>query len=123
MIRRCPRPIIQPVEAPMNARGNGPDEVFVLLFFSCVGIGLVISLIIHIFFFLTLSRCLSRIQPRNRDMEPGLVWLNFIPFLNMVWIFCTVNWISSSLRKEYQDRGWRTGGETFGNGVGIGFAS
>jgi hypothetical protein len=42
-------------------------------------IAVVIGLVIYIFFLLTLQRCFSRISPANRQMEPGMVWLNLIP--------------------------------------------
>jgi hypothetical protein len=102
-------------------RNSNDDELLAILavvFLVVIAIGLVI----HIFFLLTLSRCLARIQPRNRDMEPGLVWLNLIPCVGTVMIFLTVNWLASSLRKEYESRGWRTEGETFGQGIGMGYA-
>ena len=37
-------------------------------------------------------------------MEPGQVWLNLIPFFNMVWMFITVIRLSESLDREYRDR-------------------
>ena len=92
----------------------------VVLGVACVF--LLIALVIAILFLLTLQKCLSRVQPRNRDMEPGMVWLNLVPCLNLVWIFMTVSKIGSSLQKEFRSRGWRTEGEGFGVGIGMAYA-
>jgi hypothetical protein len=105
----------------MQPMPNFDDQtmgIFLVVMLFALAIGLTIA----IFFYLTLSRCLSRIQPHNREMEPGLVWLNLIPCVGTIWIFVTVIRITNSLRREYEDRGWRTEGETFGNGVGMGLA-
>jgi hypothetical protein len=101
-------------------RGNDDAVMAFLVIF--VLIALAVGLVIQVFFLLTLSRCLSRIQPHNRDMEPGLVWLNLIPCVDLVMIFLTVIWIANSLRKEYESRGWHSGSESFGQGVGLGYA-
>jgi hypothetical protein len=64
---------------------KGPyDQAFLGILFPVVAVLVIFSLIINIFFLLTLSRCLSRVQPRNRDMEPGMVWINLIPCFSMV---------------------------------------
>jgi hypothetical protein len=102
---------------------QGPnDDAFLAGLLVIAAIMIIISLVIHIFFLLTLSRCLSRIQPRNRDMEPGLVWLNLIPCVSTIWIFFTVIRIASSLRKEYDDRDLHSSDESFGQNLGLGYA-
>jgi protein-S-isoprenylcysteine O-methyltransferase Ste14 len=83
---------------------------------------LAIGIAIAIFFYLTLSKCLSRIRPENRDMEPAMVWLNLIPCFHLVWIFITINRIGSSLQREFRYRRWRTESENFGVGVGTAYA-
>ena len=98
------------------------DDVTLVILVVVLGIAIIVSYTIRIFYYLTLSRCLSRIQPRNRVMEPGHVWLNLIPCFELVWIFFTIIRIANSLRKEYEDRGRRTEGETFGQGIGIAYA-
>jgi len=101
---------------------GGNDEEFLTIFIVIMLIAIAIGLTVAIFFYLTLSRCLSRVQPHNRDMEPGQVWLNFIPCFGMVWIFITILRIASSLRKEFEDRGWRSDSESYGQNVGLGYA-
>ncbi len=100
-------------------RAYDSDEIM-LVAFAVVG---VFWFIIQIFFLFTLSRCLSSTQPRHRDMQPGMVWLNLIPCVSLVWIFFTVNRVGSSLRKEYRSRRWPLRGESFGQTVGMIYAA
>lgn len=79
----------------------GPQEVFWLF---CMFI-LPLALVPGIFYTLTLQRALSRCAPETRAMEPGLVWLLYIPVFNLIWSFIVVNRISTSLRAEFQRRG------------------
>jgi hypothetical protein len=63
-----------------------------------------VSLVIMIFFLLTLQKALSRCSPENRAMSPGMVWLMLIPLFNIVWIFFVVINIAKSLGAEFQKR-------------------
>lgn len=58
-------------------------------------------LIPTIFFLITQQNTLKSIQPGNRLMEPGVVWLQLIPFFGIVWQFIVVSRISDSLKKEF----------------------
>jgi hypothetical protein len=99
---------------------NANDDAAVAFIMVVVVIAFAIAITIRVFFLLTLSRCLSRIQDHNRDMQPGLVWLNLIPCVYEIFIFFTVVWLVNSLRKEFRDRGWRIADEAFGQSVGLG---
>jgi hypothetical protein len=72
---------MRPILAQKGADAAGIAAV--LLLFIC-GI-LIVALVIGILFLLTLHRALDRCSPRNRTMEPGMVWLNLIPLFSMVW--------------------------------------
>ena len=85
--------------------------VLILAFFALL-------LFVVIAFLLTLSKCLGKIQRRNRTMEPGMVWLNLVPCLNIVWQFITVFRISDSLRNEYDDNNWPEQGD-YGKSLGL----
>jgi hypothetical protein len=85
---------------------------FVLVYFT-----------LTVLFYLTLHRCLSQIKKSNRDLDPGLVWLNLIPCFVLVWMFITVCRVGGSLRKEFQERGWKTDGEGFGISMGIAYGT
>jgi hypothetical protein len=82
---------------------------------------LVVALVIAIFYLLTLQKALSRVAPRNRLMEPGLVWLMLIPCVNFVWQFFIAIQVPDSLRNEFRDRG-RDDGTDYGKGIALGQA-
>lgn len=76
-------------------------------------------LVVYYFFLRTLSNALGKCAPRNRKMEPGLVWLNLVPCLNVVWQFLTVVWVADSLKNEFEDRGIRRTTD-YGKTLGLG---
>ena len=67
-------------------------------------VGLVILLIPAIFYLLTLQKALNRCSPESRAMQPGMVWLMFIPLFNLVWHFFVVLNIAKSLDVEFRKR-------------------
>jgi len=71
----------------------GAGIVFVLVF-------LIVFLAIAILFLLTQYNTLKAIQPQNRAMSPGEVWLQLIPLFNLVWQFIVVQRISESISRE-----------------------
>lgn len=79
-------------------------------------VGGLIGLAIAVIYLLTLQKCLNRVSPANRAMAPGLVWLNLIPFVGIVWNFFVVLNIAKSLVAEGQSRGvdFGDGGKTIG---------
>lgn len=85
------------------------DEGAVLIFIVIVAVGLVAA----IFFLLTLQNCLKKIKMENREMSPGLVWLNLIPIFSLGWTFYIVAKLSNSIKKELgsaaEDGGWGLG--------------
>jgi hypothetical protein len=66
---------------------------------------LAVLLLIMVFYLLTLQKALTRCAPENRAMAPGMVWLQIIPLLGMVWQFFNVINIAKSLGAEFQKRG------------------
>jgi len=64
-----------------------------------------VLLIPGIFYLLALQKAFSRCSPENRTMEPGLVWLMFIPLFNIVWHFFIVLKLATSLESEFRKRG------------------
>jgi|SRR5579883_2792037 len=126
MIRRTSAPAVfvplprEVLMSPLLAKANNdpPDEFLVAILAIVCGVYLV-ELTVFIFFFLTLHKALGRCQPRNRTMEPGLVWLNLIPLFDFVWMFITVIRVSESLENEFRDRRWHRGHEDYGKTLGI----
>lgn len=70
----------------------------VLLFFV---LGYLVAMI---FFLIAQQNLLKAIQPQNRKMSPGEVWLQLIPLFNLVWQFIVVARIADSIRNEISDR-------------------
>lgn len=60
--------------------------------------------IIYIFYLLTLSRTLELCHPQTRKMNPGEVWMVFIPFFGIVWHFIVVGRLADSLATEFRNR-------------------
>jgi hypothetical protein len=87
--------------------------------FVCILFAIAIGLTLQILFLLNLHRTLNEVRERNREMQPGLVWLNLIPLFNIVWTIITVKKVSNSIEKEYEDRGWRTADEGFARTTGM----
>lgn len=65
---------------------------------------MVISLLPTIFYLISLQKAFTRCQPKNRAMEPGLVWLMLIPIFSTIWHFFVVINLSESLHREFTDR-------------------
>lgn len=101
-----------------GAGGAGLDEATTVIMLVVYAIMFVVAIAIAILYMMALSRALQQCAPRNRTMEPGQVWLNFIPCFGIVWIFITVNRIAESLDNEFRDRGMRRDGD-FGKNMGI----
>jgi len=101
--------------------GNmSPEEANLLAgtFLVIVLATLAVVILIGVFYCLSMSKALKQCHPRNRTMEPAMVWLLFVPLFNTVWQFFVVNRVADSLRREYRARGIRASGD-FGAGVGI----
>jgi len=104
-------------------KGAPADAAVVLtvtLAFACVGVVVVIiALTLVILHLLTVYKAFNLIAKRNRTMEPGMVFLVFVPVLGVIWPFLVVLRLAESLRNEFEDRGWDTEGESFGYGMGL----
>jgi Na+/H+ antiporter NhaB len=104
-----------------GAAGGGAMEPALMAFMVIVVlIAVAIGITIQVFFLLTLSRAFNNCRPENRTMEPGLVWLNLVPCLNIVWIFVTVIRLAASLRAEFAMRGNRRE-DDYGQNIGIAY--
>jgi hypothetical protein len=95
---------------------NMDEQIFMFSFYGAIYL---VILVITVFYLLTLHRALGHCRPRNRKMEPGMVWLTLIPCFPLIWNFFIVNRIAESLRKEFRSRGMRMDGD---GGQGIGTA-
>ena len=75
-----------------------PEEIYLFVFIGFFVLGL---LTVYIFFLLEQQNILKAIQPENRLMRPGEVWLQLIPIFNYVWQFIVVIRISDSIQREF----------------------
>lgn len=78
-----------------------------------------IMLVPAVFYLLTLSKALSKCAPTSRTMEPGMVWLMFIPLFNLVWQFLVVQALAKSLGNEFRARGITNVEPEPGNSIGL----
>lgn len=101
---------------PANAQG--PDAGAMIGVLCVYGVILAVAVGIQVLFLMSLSKCFKQIAPRNRQMEPGQVWLNLIPLFNLVWMILTILKLADSLRDEYEDRGLRGDGD-YGKTIGL----
>jgi hypothetical protein len=107
-----------------QAAGNDPNPfkglegtaLMIVGLVSCVLLLLVF--ILAIFFLVSMSKALDRCRPRNRSMEPGMVWLMLIPLFNIIWSYFLVNRVTESIKREFRSRGWPQSGD-FGQGIGM----
>ncbi|HEB59922.1 MAG TPA: hypothetical protein ENJ01_11915 [Gammaproteobacteria bacterium] len=64
-----------------------------------------IMIVVAIFYLLSLSKALSLAGENNRQMSPGLVWLNLIPIFSLGWHFYTVAKVAEAIRNKYAEAG------------------
>lgn len=115
----------------MNQNPNAPIGGMMCAL-VCILVILAVVLAIYIFFCLTLQRTQQEVRPRNRLIPPGTVWLHLlhlggsIPLVGIVigiaasiWDLVMVIKLAGSLKLEFEDRGWRTDGESFGRTIGV----
>lgn len=79
----------------------------------------VLLLLPAIFYLLALQKLLQKCSPASRTMEPGLVWLLLIPFVNLVFNFMLVLAVAKSLRNEFNRRGIAVADPAPGQSIGI----
>jgi hypothetical protein len=91
-----------------------PWHLMILFFFFGV-----FFLVPAIFYILTLQRALEQCAPVSRTMEPGMVWLLIVPFVNLVFSFFVVLAIAKSLSNEFANRGVRIPDPEPGQAVGL----
>jgi hypothetical protein len=80
---------------------------------------LVIGFILTVGLLATITRVLGRISPENRRMEPGEVWVNLIPVVNLVWPIVTVERVGESIRAELKARNRVKKKDAYGKTSGV----
>ena len=97
------------------------ESVAVSLIIFLVIIVLAIVIIPTVFFLIHLQKLLNKCSVDNRAMEPGMVWLNFIPLFNLGWIFYTIFKVTESLKAEFKDRNIESDDPEFSHPIGLAY--
>ncbi len=82
-------------------------------------LALLVGFILGVGLLATLTRVLGRVRPENRRMEPGEVWVNLIPIVNLVWAVVTVERVGESVRNELTARGAAKKKDGYGKTSGL----
>jgi hypothetical protein len=91
-----------------------PWHLMVLFSVSMVMFGLP-----AIFYILALQKALNKCAPVSRTMEPHLVWLLIVPFVNLIFDFFVVLAMAKSLANEFARRGIPNPDPQPGQAVGL----
>ena len=84
---------------------GGSEAAIFIVVVGIIFFVFLLMLLPTIFYLISMQKALTRCDPKNRLMQPGLVWLNLIPFFAMIWQFFTVLYVSGSIDREFRDRG------------------
>jgi hypothetical protein len=57
-----------------------------------------------VFWLVVMHKAMDQISHDFRKMEPGAVWLGFIPFFGFIWQFLVMNAVAEGLARELQSR-------------------
>jgi hypothetical protein len=104
----------------MDKKGIPPEvaSILIIVMIIVAVIALLIGVAIQVFFCLSMSKALSRCKESNRQMQPGLVWLMFIPCFSVVWFYFIAIQVPATLQLEFQDRDQDDGGD-YGKAMGL----
>ncbi len=75
--------------------------------------------VVFIFYLLTMSRILELCHPHTRKMNPGEVWMVFIPAFGIVWQFIMIGRVADSLAIEFRNRNLQLDEERPGYSTGL----
>lgn len=75
-------------------------------------------ILVAVFYLMNLQNLLKEVSTANRQVEPGNVWLMFIPLFNIIYPFILYPKITDSVKLELESRGLAEQGD-YGRGIGI----
>lgn len=96
---------------------GGSEWILILAALFIIGL----LIVPFIFFLLFLQRTLEIVQPENRTITPGQVWLVLIPLFGLVWQFLMVMRIAESLHAEMKSKNIASVPEKPGIELGLAF--
>lgn len=88
------------------------------VFWVLTVLGFITLLVFLILSLVAAMNCLEQCRRRNREMDPGHVWLTLIPAFGAVWIYFVIIRVEQALRREYRDRELRRP-KDFGQPLGL----
>jgi hypothetical protein len=87
----------------------------VLLYFALVG-GMIACMVLYVKNLMDLMR---QVEPKNRQIQPGFVWMLFIPFYGaFIFPFSLYPKIAESLKREFEERNNPQPGD-YGKSLGL----
>ncbi len=107
-------------QQPKGAEAAGVAGAIVSILMCC-GVGLFVGAILGlvIWHLISASKALAACSEDNRDMQPGQVYMFFIPAFGPIWHFFIILRVASSLEKEFDERGLDGDGGDFGKTLGL----
>jgi len=88
-------------------------------FGGLVCIAVVVGFVLYVGLLAALTRVLGLVRPEHRRMEPGEVWVNLVPVVNLVWPAVTIERVGESVRAELTARGAAEKKDGYGKTPGI----
>lgn len=108
--------------AQQQPKGGGEGGIAALLvsLTTCCISALVLAAVIAfvLWHLMAAYKALNAVSEDNRDMQPGMVFLIFIPLFGPIWHFFIIFRVASSLQKEFDERGLDADGD-FGSTLGL----
>lgn len=87
----------------------------VLLYFALIG-GMIVCMV---FFVKNLMDLMREVEPKNRQIQPGFVWMLFIPFYGaFIFPFSLYPKMAESLKREFEERNSPQPGD-YGKSLGL----
>ena len=103
--------------------GGGGEEMagVISMLVGCCCWALVFGLMAGFMYWylVTVYRAFSAVSTRNRDMQPGQIFMVFIPLFGAIWHFFVILRLASSLEKEFESRDLEGDGGDFGKTLGL----
>lgn len=105
--------VVGPAGGPGGPPPGMPGAVVTILILYGVIFGgiFIVAFTLQVLYCMAASKCLKQIAPRNRQAEPGSVWLALIPCIGFIFHFMTSFKMVGSVKSEFQDRGWKPDGD------------
>jgi hypothetical protein len=89
---------------------------FFIILLAPIWCGAILLVVIYVSI---LYRTVTLMAPDNRPFAPGLVWLFFVPVVNLGWFFFVIFSLSKSLTTEYRTRQLKPFDRSFGFDIGL----